>query len=164
MDVEPVVETPIPEPEATEPEATTPEAPKEPTEADVREQAMKDMPPGQVVLVKAAIDGGARLHAIPLFESVLGDEKRWYAYRTIKRREWHKIQFEHRQRLQGAKEELTQSEAESMFEDAVVALCSVAPKISFETIGAYDAGAISTLADAIMFSSGFNQNSVPVRL
>jgi len=142
----------------------TPTENAEPTEADMREQALAQMPEAQRATVAAAQSQGVKLHAIPLFESVFGDEKTWYVYRTIKRQEWHKLQFEHRQRLQGAKEELTQSEAESMFEDAVVSLCSVAPNIEFGTIGAFDAGAISTLADAIMFSSGFNQNSIPVKL
>jgi len=134
------------------------------TELDLRELALKDMPPDQVAEVERIQAKGVKLHAIPVFLSVLGDEKAWYVYRTIKRQEWHKLQFEHRQRLQGAKEEITQQEAESMFEDAVVALCSVAPQISPQNIGAFDAGAITTLADSIMFSSGFNQNSVPVKL
>ena len=134
------------------------------SEVDIREKALSEMPETHVAAIGVAQSKGVKLHAIPVFESVYTDDKSWYTYRTIKRQEWHKLQFEHRQRLQAAKEELTQAEVESMFEDAVVALCSIAPKIDLLSIGAFDAGAISTLADAIMFSSGFNQNSVPVKL
>ncbi len=133
-------------------------------ELDPRELALQDMPPEQVAEIERVKAQGVRLHVIPIFLTVLGDEKAYYVYRTIKRQEWHKIQFEHRQRLQSGAEDITQQEAESMFEDSVVALCSVAPQISPQNIGAYDAGAVTTLADAIMFSSGFNQNSVPIKL
>jgi len=146
-----------------ESQADTQDKPKA-SEKTLREIAFEEMPPEQVVMVENAQSQGVKLHAIPVFESVLGDDKTWYVYRTIKRQEWHTLQFEHRQRLQGAPDEITQQEAESMFEDAVVAMCSVAPKIAYKNIGAFDAGAITTLADAVMFSSGFNQNSVPVKL
>lgn len=142
---------------------------KELTPEDLTKIALAEMPDVQRGIIEQVQAQGVKMHAIPIFESVLGDEKTWFAYRTIKRREWHKLQFEHRQRLQVASKEagnenITQQEAESMFEDAVVTLCSIAPKIEFDNIGAFDAGAITTLADAIMFSSGFNQNSVPVKL
>ena len=135
-----------------------------PTKEEPKFDPRGEISPEQLAEVTAAEAQGVTTFAFPVFLSMTTDEKAWYVYRTVKRREFHKLQFDLRNKIQQADGELSEGEQEVMFQDSLVSLCSITPKIDHKNIGLFDAGVIDGLFEAIMTSSGFNQQTLTFKL
>ncbi len=144
-------------------EAEAPQVPveqkqdKPPVKLTFEQQILKDMNGEQRKAVEAFKSQGVGVNVIP----IAGE---YYLYRTIKRSEWRELQHDQAQRAAASEENTTQQQLQGMWEEAVVFRCSLFPQIRPENYMQFDAGVISTMHDAILFSSGFNQETVPVKL
>lgn len=141
-----------PEPAATE----EPQPPRD-SDQDFKDAIIADMKPEMQKALAQFKSQGVQPHVIP----IAGE---YFMYRTIKRSEWRELQREQAQRAKSSDENATQAMLQTMWEEALVFRCSLFPKIAQENYMSFDAGVISTMADAILFSSGFNQETIPLKL
>ena len=86
----------------------------------------------------------------------------FFYFRPFTRHEWQAMLDE--QDKKAASGNTTPTKLSNELEEAVVMRCLLKPQVNRDTVKAHPAGVISSLSDAIMMATGFNQAATPTKL
>jgi hypothetical protein len=129
---------------------------------NLRKLALSLMPAECKSIVEQAKQSGIQPYTVQI-----GDD--FYIYRTINRLEFRKLMMDQSEEAEKLVQQAENQSAGRILmslrqEETLVQRCVLYPSISQLNIGEYPAGIIETLHNGIMFSSGFNQEPVPIKL
>ena len=129
---------------------------------ELRKLAYSLMPQDAVVIIEKAKQSGIQPYTIQV-----GDD--FFVYRTISRLEYKTLLVEQAQQAEqlmanAPTPTVGRVTVNTKNEDALVLRCTLYPEITALNINQHPAGAIETLNNAIMASSGFGQEPIPIKL
>lgn len=129
---------------------------------ELKRLAYSLMPKDAVAVVE-----GAKAKGVQPYTIQLGDE--FFVYRTFSRLEYRDMLVKQASISTKIIEQAEDQTAGRLManiknEDAVVCRCVLYPIVNELNVKEYPAGYVETLHNSIMFSSGFNQEPIPVKL